>query len=607
MNRKKLTLFSLFFALLLVYGCNDDKDKKTLKAQVSTEAVTEESKKANTFFERVFDESVDRNPTFQAYLGIKKDQDKWDDISPKKEKLELEIIKKELVKLKSEINYDLLDEQTKLSYQLLVESAEEQIANEQFRLHNYPVNQMFGAQSDVPSLLINMHPISDEVDAKAYISRLNGIKPLFNQLVTNLEERRKAGIMPPKFVFAHVIRDCKNLIKGNPFTKAKEESTLLEDFRTKIEKVEGLDNAKLLAEAETALKESVKPAYEQLITYLEKTEKSATTDDGVWKFPNGGEFYNAALKRVTSTDLTADQIHQIGLDEVSRIHGEMREIMKKVNFEGSLQDFFAFMRTDDQFYYPNTEEGKEAYMKEATALIDEMKGRLDELFITKPKADIIVKAVEPFRERSAGKAFYQSPSMDGKRPGTYYANMYDTKEMPTYQMKALAYHEGLPGHHMQLAIAQELKGIPKFRKFGRYTAYTEGWGLYSELVPKEMGLYQDPYSDFGRLAMELWRACRLVVDTGIHAKKWTREEGIAYYVENTPNPKGDAVKMVERHIVMPGQATAYKIGMLKILELREHAKTELQDKFDIREFHEVVLTKGPLPLSVLEKQVKEWI
>jgi uncharacterized protein (DUF885 family) len=266
-----------------------------------------------------------------------------------------------------------------------------------------------------------------------------------------------------------------------------------------------------------------------------------------------------------------------------------------------------FMKEDKQFYKPNTPEGKQEYLDEAVALIDNMKARLDELFIIKPKADLVVKAVEPFREKSAGKAFYQQPAPDGSRPGVYYANLYDMMSMPTYQMEALAYHEGIPGHHMQIAIAQELEGVPKFRKFGGYTAYLEGWGLYSEFVPKEMGLYEDPYSDFGRLAMELWRACRLVVDTGIHAMKWTRQEGIDYYVNNTPNSTLDGVKMVERHIVMPSQATAYKIGMIKIIALREEAKQTLGDKFDIREFHDVVLKNGPVPLNTLEGFVNEWV
>ena len=240
-------------------------------------------------------------------------------------------------------------------------------------------------------------------------------------------------------------------------------------------------------------------------------------------------------------------------------------------------------------------------------MIDTMRTRLPEMFNTFPKADLIVKAVEPFREKGAGKAFYQRPAADGSRPGTYYANLYLMSAMPTYQMEALAYHEGIPGHHMQLAIAQELEGIPEFRKSGNVTAYTEGWGLYSEFLPKELGFYDDPYSDFGRLAMELWRAARLVVDTGLHDKKWTREEATQYLIDNTPNPESDCVKAIDRYIVMPGQATAYKIGMLKILELRERAKAALGDKFTLGEYHDIVLRDGPVPLAILEEKVDTWI
>lgn len=351
----------------------------------------------------------------------------------------------------------------------------------------------------------------------------------------------------------------------------------------------------------------MKPAYENLISFLETQQKRASNDAGAWKFPKGDEFYASALNRTTTTKLSAEEIHQIGLDEVARIHGEMEKIKEDVGFEGTLQDFFEFMRTDEQFYFANDSIGKQKYLAEATEVINSMKANLDELFLTKPEAELVVKAVEPFREKSAGKAFYQQPAKDGSRPGTYYANLYDMAAMPTYQLEALAYHEGIPGHHMQIAIAQELEEIPQFRKFSFYTAYVEGWGLYSELLPKEIGFYKDPYSDFGRLAMELWRSCRLVVDTGIHAKKWTRQEGIEYYKENTPNAESDCVKMVERHIVMPGQATAYKIGMNKILELREDAKEKLGENFDIREFHDVILLEGALPLNILEEKVDDWL
>ncbi|MEC8207840.1 MAG: DUF885 domain-containing protein, partial [Pseudomonadota bacterium] len=383
----------------------------------------------------------------------------------------------------------------------------------------------------------------------------------------------------------------------------------LADFKRKVAKLEIAQPEKdaLITDATNALKTAVGPAYESLISYLIGLESRADNRDGAWKFPQGEAYYNNALARTTTTDLTAKEIHAIGLAEVARIHDEMREIKDKVGFKGDLKAFMEFMKTDKQFYLPNTEEGKAKYLADATAMIDNMKSRLDELFIVKPKADMIVKRVEAFREKAAGKAFYQQPAPDGSRPGIYYANLYDMEAMPTYQMEALAYHEGIPGHHMQIAIAQELEGVPKFRKFGGYTAYVEGWGLYSEMVPKEMGLYEDPYSDFGRLAMELWRACRLVVDTGIHAMKWTRQQGIDYYVNNTPNATSDGVKMVERHIVMPSQATAYKIGMIKIVELRESAKKQLGEKFDIREFHDVVLKSGPVPLNTLEGFVNDWV
>ncbi|RXS41536.1 DUF885 domain-containing protein [Idiomarina sp. 29L] len=603
--------------VLMTTACSDASKEEAATANAQSQTATSEnttqnaeqteSEKANKLFEDIFMENVMRSPMYQSYLGIKDDQDKWDDISEAQAEEDLALTKKHLEQVKA-IDESKLNEQTRISWMLMKQKLENEIADFKWRHHNYPVNQMFGLHSSVASLLINQHRISSVDDAQDYISRLNGLPELFEQLAENLELRAEKGIIAPKFVYPYVISDSKNIITGAPFDDG-EASALWGDFTGKLDKLE-IDESQreqLLADAKKAMLESVKPAYENLITAVEGIAEQATTKDGAWKFPDGEAFYNNALQRTTTTDLTAEEIHEIGLSEMERIHNEMRGIMEKVGFEGTLQEFFVHMRNSDEFVYPNTEEGRQKYLNEAKAIIDDMRGRLDELFINKPKADLIVKAVEPFREKSAGKAFYQQPSMDGSRPGTYYANLYDMTAMPTYQMEALAYHEGIPGHHMQIAIQQELEGIPKFRRFGRYTAYSEGWGLYTEKLPKEIGLYKDPYSDFGRLAMELWRAVRLVVDTGIHAKKWTREEGIDFYVTNTPNAKSDAVKMVERHIVMPGQATAYKIGMNKILELREKAKSELGEKFDIREFHDVVLGSGPVPLNILEQFVNDYI
>lgn len=614
MNLNKTLIAIAIASSFVIAGCNGAKPTNSSNSTdvaasvaVSADEIASASVAANKLFDEIYMAGVMRNPVYQTYLGIKDDYDKWFDLSAEYAEQEIAIVKQDLVKIKA-IDESKLDSQTKISRKLFIQQLENEIADHKWRLHNYPVNQMFGTHSQIPAFLINQHSIGNVKEAQDYISRIKGAEKVLFDVVENLKAREAQGIIAPKFVFPHVLRDSQNIIVGAPFDSG-DDSTILADFSRKVSALEIDDKTKttLIAEAKAALISSLKPGYIKLVSYLKELEQKADDKDGAWKFPDGEAFFNNALARTTTTDLTADEIHKIGLDEVARIHQEMTEIKNKVGFDGDLNAFFEYMRSDKQFYYPGTPEGKQQYLDEAVALIDDMKSRLDSLFLTKPKADMIVKQVEAFREKSAGKAFYQQPAPDGSRPGIYYANLYDMEAMPTYQMAALAYHEGIPGHHMQIAIKQELEGIPMFRKFGGYTAYTEGWGLYSELIPKEIGLYQDPYSDFGRLAMELWRACRLVVDTGIHSQKWTRQQGIDYYVNNTPNAVSDAVKMVERHIVMPSQATAYKIGMLKILELREKAKNELGDKFDIREFHDVVLKNGPVPLNVLADFVDEYI
>lgn len=569
-----------------------------------------ESRRLSRFFAEVFQRDLDRSPLRQAFLGIKKDQDKWQDISEERQLEDLELTKGDLQRLRTEFDYQKLDRQAQISHRLFEHQAERAIAGYKWRLHSYPVNQMFGFQSRVPSFLINLHRIDNLTDARAYIARLNGIRAVFDQIEDAIRRREKAGITPPKFVYPMVLRDAENVISGRPFDDSGRDSTILADFRRKVTALKDVSQAerdKLIAAAEAALTTSVAPAYKALMQLVREQETRATTDDGAWKLPDGDAFYNFQLAGFTTTELTADEIHDIGLAEVARIHEEMRAIMKKVGFSGDLPAFFKHLRESDQFYYPDDASGRQGYLDDAERIIAAMKARLGELFITQPKADLVVKRVEAFREQSAGKAFYNSPSLDGNRPGMYYANLYNMRDMPRYQMEALAYHEAIPGHHMQITIAQEQLALPMFRRLGGYSAYTEGWGLYAEYLPKEMGLYTDPYSDFGRLAMELWRACRLVVDTGIHRKKWTRERAIEYLVQNTPNPDGDAVKAIERYIVIPGQATAYKIGMLEILRLREHARAKLGDRFDLREFHELVLTSGPVPLTVLGSLVDQWI
>ncbi|WP_334013004.1 DUF885 domain-containing protein [Alteromonas sp. S167] len=567
-----------------------------------------ESQRLSAFFERTFEEDLKRSPLFQSYLGKKWDYDKWDDISDKQADERVAIAKERLATLDA-FDTTQLSEQEQLSLRLYKLGIERDLANDKFRHHRYIVHQFRAAHTQVPSFLINIHSVKSEDDAKAYIGRLNNVSTYFDQVIAQMKIREDLGVFPPAWAYDQMIDASKNVVSGAPFDGSETESTLWEDFQNKVSALDIEETKKqaLLDDAKAALINSVQPAYNKFIDALAHQQTLTPEGDGAWRLPDGDKWYQNRLNWFTTTDLTAEEVHQIGLDNVERIHNAMRAIMQKVGFEGTLQEFFVFMREDDQFYLPSTDAGRQQYLDDAKKAIDDMRDAIPEYFGILPQAPMIVKRVEAFREQSAGKAFYQSPAQDGSRPGIYYANLFDMKAMPTYQLEALAYHEGIPGHHMQRTIAQELEGVPQFQKFLSFTAYTEGWGLYTEELAKDMGFYQDPYSDFGRLAMELWRACRLVVDTGIHSKQWSREKAVDYLVENTPNPQYDAQKAIERYIAMPGQATAYMIGKLKIMELREKAMNELGDKFDWKGFHDEILQYGPVPLSILEENIETWI
>ncbi len=578
-------------------------------APTSETALTTASQSLNDFLEKAFQRHLARRPQLQTFLGEKTNYDKWNDISDAFALETEKHIRADLAALRAQFQVDKLSAADKLSYTLFEYEAERRLSLSKWRHYGYLISQMRGMQQAVPAFLMNFHRVDTLSDARAYIARLRGVGPLFVQLFKNMRIREKEGILPPAFVYPMALRDCHNVLVGSPFESTNKPSTLLADFQRKVDKLKIHDEerSQLIAEARAALSEVVKPAYQSLITLLKEQQARAKTDHGVWKLPEGAAFYRAMLNFHTTTTMTPEEIHKLGIQEVERIHGEMKDIMKQVKFKGSLQQFFKFMRDDPQFYFPTTDEGRAAYLKEVDEVIDHMRAKLPELFSTLPRSPLVVKRVEAFREKSAGKAFYNRGTPDGTRPGVYYANLFDMGSMPKYQMQALAFHEAIPGHHMQLSIAQELENVPRFRKNARYTAYSEGWGLYAELVAKEVGFYSDPYSDFGRLSMELWRALRLVVDTGLHYYKWSREKAIQYLLDNASNSERVARKSVERYMVMPGQATAYKVGMLKILELRAKARARLGDKFDIRAFHDVVLTNGLVPLTFLENLVDTWI
>lgn len=604
---KKLIYLAL--AGMTLAACNNNNSGSMSGGPKYSDAeVAEQSRLVNEFLDRKFDEAVDRSPEFASTLGLKSHYGDWNDRSDEHYKKEMEIQRANIDSLKK-FKLDALDEQTKLSVRLAEEDLKRSEDGFKWRFHGYWISQMGGEHSDIPAFLINVHRVDTITDAQAYISRLQKLGDVFDQVLVQLHKREEMKVVPPKFTFDYVTKDIKSFIAGCDKTDAS--NVLLTDFSSKVDalKIEDAEKKKLKDEAKDAITKVVKPAYEKLLTYWTELDKKTSESNGAWALPEGDAYYAYCLRSNTTTDMTADQIFDTGQREVARIQDEMRKIMKQVNFKSdSLQEFFAYLRKDPKFKYENNDNGRKQILADAERYINTVRDQyLDKLFLHKPKAPIVVKAVEKFREGSVAGAFYEQPSEDGSRPGRFYVNLHDVHATARYQLEALCYHEGIPGHHMQIALAQELRSIPKFRRYGGNTAYVEGWALYSERVPKEMGLYQDPYSDFGRLSMEIFRAARLVVDAGIHSKKWTREQAINYFLTNTANTEADCKSEIERYFIWPGQATGYKVGMLKIMELRKKAEAELGDKFDIRQFHDVVLMNGAVPLTVLEELVNKYI
>jgi uncharacterized protein (DUF885 family) len=572
---------------------------------VATQANEDINEQLSAFFKDYDDQELTHSPVSKAYRGIRDaDYGKWDDASDAAEVAQYERGQAALAQMETEFDKDQLSQASQLSYRLFQARAERSSNAFPFRRNAYIFDQMNGAQSQIPAFMINIHRVASKADAEAYVSRLDAAGLLIQSLVVQSAERAGSGIIVPDWVFPYVIADAKNVISGAPFEDGAD-SPIYADLKKKVVDLEisEAEKSDLVARGGAAMINSLKPAYEKLIAEMERQQATAVDGDGIWRFKDGAAYYAERLNNYTTTDLTADEIHQIGLENVERIHGLMRKIMADVGFEGSLQDFFEHLRSSDEFYYDT----REAYLADVDGKLAAITAKLPEFFNTLPKAPLVIKPVEAFREKSGGKAFYNGPAPDGSRPGTYYVNLYNLRSMSKTELEALAYHEGLPGHHLQRSIQTELGDLPPFRRFGGWTAYTEGWGLYSEELGKDMGFYEDPYSDFGRLGMELWRACRLVVDTGIHHKRWSREEAIQYLTDNTPNPEGDIRKAIERYIVYPGQATAYMIGKLKILELRTRAQDALGDKFSMGEFHDVVLKSGPVPLNIMEERIDAWI
>ncbi|WP_299242564.1 DUF885 family protein [uncultured Aquimarina sp.] len=565
----------------------------------------------NHFYDKVFVELALDSPELTTAMGIPViydwSKDELDDISDAKQWESFNKMKEDYETLQS-YNFENQSENNQLNTKILGFYLEGLMEGERFFYHDYPVNQMGGIQSSLPSLMENSHKLRDKSDAEAYITRLSLFEIKFNQLIDNLKIREEKEIIPPKFVIDRVLDEM------NGFIGEKKSNILYTNFETKIDKLEELSQEEkdaLKAQVEEEIETTVFGAYKKLITYFEQLKGKATTDDGVWKLPDGEAFYRYQLKQRTTTDLDPEQVHQIGLSEVARIKAEMQEILTSEGYVDSTKTLGAIIQElnkEERFLFPNNDEGRQMVLDEYDRILSEISAGLDDAFDIRPKAGLEVKRVPEFKEEGSAGAYYNRPAMDGSRGGVFYANLRNVHESVKFGMKTLAYHEGVPGHHFQIAIQSELEGVPIFRTIGLFTSYIEGWALYSEQLAWELGFYEnDPFGNLGRLQAEMFRAVRLVVDTGIHHKKWTREQAIDYMVQNTGMTTSEVTTEIERYIVWPGQACAYKIGMLKILELREKAKQKLGDRFDLRGFHNAVLKNGAVPLDILEEIIDAYV
>lgn len=577
------------------------------------------------FYNRVFVELAIGNPELVTSMGIPVlynwSKDELTDISDAKQWEEFNWMKDQYKTLTS-YNFEKQSPENQLNTKILGWYMDMQIQGESYFYHNYPVNQMFGIQSGLPSFMASAHKLRNKSDVEAYIARLSKFDTKFDQLIEGLKIREEKGIIPPQFVIDRVVDEMNGFVGKQE--KAVENlevepgpvqsNILYTNLDSKMAEIEDLTDEEkegYKQRVEEEIQTTVFDAYNKLIKYFEGLHEKSTTDDGVWKLPDGDQFYAYQLQQNTTTDLSPEQVHQIGLDEVDRIKKEMWSILISEGYTDTtktLGEVVQLLGQEERFLYPENDQGRELLLEEYNAILDQISAGLDDAFDIRPKSELEVKRVPEFKEEGSAKAYYNGPAMDGSRGGVFFANLRKVSEHPKFGMKTLAYHEGIPGHHFQVAIQTELTGVPIFRTAIPFTAYSEGWALYAEQLAWELGFYDnDPFGNLGRLQAELWRAVRLVVDTGIHYKKWTREEAIEYMVRNTGLTTTEVTTEIERYIVMPGQACAYKIGMMKILALREKAKNALGDQFDLRQFHNVVLKNGAVPLSILEELVDEYI
>ena len=554
------------------------------------------------------------SPEALTYMGI---VDRFNWITHHQSKISitgLEDLEEDLIEAKKAksmvlaFNDSSLTKQQKITKKIAVFDLNNTIEEaEKFPYHSYPLNQIGGIHLNLVEFMTDIHPIRSVKEAKAYIDRLNLFDDSFKATLEVLDAQREEGIYPPKFVFDHVIRQLTEFLNYE-----KEENPLREVFVRKIKQLE-LDtetSKDLVSKLDLAIEDSVKPGFSLLLGFMYATLPHANLHHGVWSLPNGDDFYALRLKVYTTTNYSAEEIHNIGLSEVQRITKRMQEILGQLGYGNNLNvgQLMNELNADPKFLYADTPDRKQVVVKDYADIVEETWSAAKSSFHKMPESKVEVRAVPEYSEQNQAGGYYMSPALDGSRPGVFYANLYDIKQTPTYSMRALAFHEAIPGHHLQVALNLENENLTLYRRFGYGTsAFSEGWALYAERLALESGLADDPYDELGVLQSELFRAVRLVVDTGIHFKRWTREEAMAYMKRVTGMSDTEVSTEIERYIVWPGQACSYKVGMLKILELREKAKQEMGESFDIKDFHSAVLDQGQPPLFIVEDLVGKML
>lgn len=591
---KKFSLSIALISSLVLVGC------QTQSSQPAT-AVISENDKVSQMLEDYSRENLQFNPIRATFIGIEGYNDKFSPIISDENRAKVIVFEKKYLAKAESIDINQLTGQPLLTYKIFLRDRQMALQGNRFPGFMIPINQMYGVHNFYAQLGSGQsaQPFNKVTDYDNFIERSKGFAAWMDSAIVAMRQGMKQGVVQPKPIVekvipqlkAHLVDDLSKSVFYGPLKKIPQS-------------ISDSEKEALTSRFEASISDVIIPAYQRMHDFIVNEYLPASRGTvGLSELPDGKAWYEFMIKTHTTLDLTADEIHQFGQQEVARILSEMKKVKEQVKFKGNLAEFFEFLRTDDQFYFDNEQDLIDAYTNVKTK-IDSLVPKLFEVF---PKADYEVRPVPKFRAASAAGASYQGPAPDGSRPGIFFINTHNLKSQPKFLMETLSVHEAAPGHHFQIAIQQEVKGLPNYRKFGGYTVFAEGWALYAESLGKELGLFTDPYMWYGRLVDEQLRAMRLVVDTGLHAKGWTREQAIKFMLDNSSMARSDVEAEVERYIVIPGQALAYKTGERKIRELRNYAAKTLGNQFDVKKFHTQILIDGSLPMPVLEEKIKAWV